>query len=992
MRGDLGKLVAMAFSFALGLGAPASAQMFTGRIDVTVEDPTGGRLPGVAVNLTGPVNQSQATDAIGQAHFLNLTVGTYAVTAALSGFETYTNPEVVVTVGASTGLGIKLGIAGQVANVSVTAALPIVDTTRQTTTTNVTYDELQNIPSARDPWVLMQTVPSISVDRVNVGGSQSGQQSVFLGKGSSVNDNAFAIDGVQVTDMSAMSSAFYYDFDTFQEVSVTTGGADVRTMAPGVQLNLVLKGGTNVYHGDARVYFENTSLQANNLSPALATTLGSATGLGNRINQYTDDGFDLGGPIVKDKLFAWGTISRTNIQNLNLQNVPDQTTFRNYAFKADYTPRSGTRLNFTFIENNKIKVGRNVPDDWCIVFGCTAIPESTNDQNGPSRYYKGEANFTLCRRFFAVARYAYTQAGFALVPEGGLTQNIYLDQAVVQHGSNINFSSDRPQYNAGADASYFAGKHEVKFGFSWRRTPVSSTTTFPGNHIVTVEMVPSDGGAGYGGYPNLSPTYQGTPCGGCNSLAYVLRDFSVGTVGQYASLFGTDTISLKRLTITAGLRYDHQTSSLAAASVAGVAGFTSVLPAATATPVSNVYAFNTVNPRVGMTYALDESSKTVARASYALFASQLPAAAANFVSPAASAYVVYYAASQDPTAAPGKIFTNLPPQNFTGPVVLPGNTVSSGATNGNTVTMSDPLTHEIQLGIDHEVMPNLGVGATFTWRRNTNLPWALPMGVTSASYQQVGTLTGTLPTGGSYSVPYYATHANWNGLWEQQNRPDYYQQYLGFDLTATKRLADRWMARVGVGTSSFREYFSNLSTSLLDPTPTVYQNVSALQWGAAPAPYMSGPAMNGGSLVLHDTASGEGNVYIIPLRYQFSGNGMYQGPWGINFAASLFLRQGYAQPFYRNQGTGDVVQPSKRVLVVSNVDDGTLQAVKTLDARIEKMQTFGRFKVAFDFDVFNLFNSATVLADQYVVTSTLAGQPQEIMNPRIARLGLRFLF
>lgn len=90
MKADLGKLVVVAFSLALALGlaSPAAAQVFTGRIDMTIEDPTGGRLPGVTVNLTGPVNQSQVSDAIGQAHFLNLTVGTYTVTAALSGFET----------------------------------------------------------------------------------------------------------------------------------------------------------------------------------------------------------------------------------------------------------------------------------------------------------------------------------------------------------------------------------------------------------------------------------------------------------------------------------------------------------------------------------------------------------------------------------------------------------------------------------------------------------------------------------------------------------------------------------------------------------------------------------------------------------------------------------------------------------------------------------------------------------------------------------------
>src|SRR6202023_523063 len=111
-----------------------------------------------------------------------------------------------------------------------------------------------------------------------------------------------------------------------------------------------------------------------------------------------------------------------------------QTKFKNYALKADFVPRPGQRLNFTFIENNKIKVGRNVQTNWCIDFGCTFIPESTNDQSGPSRYYKGEGNFVVGQKLFAVARYAYTQAGFALVPEGGLNQNIYIDQAAVQHG------------------------------------------------------------------------------------------------------------------------------------------------------------------------------------------------------------------------------------------------------------------------------------------------------------------------------------------------------------------------------------------------------------------------------------------------------------------------------------------------------------------------------------------------------------------------------
>src|SRR5436190_22239861 len=315
MNCKIGKAVALsaAFVMAVGLAATASAQVFTGRVDVTVEDSTGGRLPGVAVDLTGPSSQTQVTDAQGQAHFLNLPVGTYAIKAALSGFGTFNNPQVQVATGATTPVNVRMAVAGQVETVNVTAATPIVDTKRETTTTNITLEELQNIPTARDPWVVMQTVPTIYVDRVNDGGSESGQQSNYVGKGSSTIDNTWNIDGVPITDMGATGSTpTYYAFDMFQEMSVTTGGADAQNPTPGVQLNLVLKKGTNKPHGNASTYFENQSLQSSNIPADLAASLGGSGGKGNRTDRYLDESFDLGGPILKDRLFAWGSLGFTD--------------------------------------------------------------------------------------------------------------------------------------------------------------------------------------------------------------------------------------------------------------------------------------------------------------------------------------------------------------------------------------------------------------------------------------------------------------------------------------------------------------------------------------------------------------------------------------------------------------------------------------------------------------------------------------------------------
>src|SRR5438093_1423635 len=222
---------------ALALAAPARAQVFTGRIDVTVEDPTGARLPGVVVELSGPEVQTQVADAAGQAHFLSLPVGVYTVKVSLTGFAPETNSHVEVVSGASTALDVKLKVAGGSETVNVVAVTRAVDVRRATTTVNISLTEMQELPTARDPWALLETVPTVFLDRVNVGGSESGQQANYNAKGAQNTDNQWTLDGVPVTDMgdslvrprhASGASAFYYDFDALQEMAITTGGADAQ--------------------------------------------------------------------------------------------------------------------------------------------------------------------------------------------------------------------------------------------------------------------------------------------------------------------------------------------------------------------------------------------------------------------------------------------------------------------------------------------------------------------------------------------------------------------------------------------------------------------------------------------------------------------------------------------------------------------------------------------------------------------------------------------
>ena len=232
--------------------------------------------------------------------------------------------------------------------------------------------------------------------------------------------------------------------------------------------------------------------------------------------------------------------------------------------------------------------------------------------------YKGEGNFVVGQNLFASARYAYISGGFQLAPAGGMDKNVYQDDNGVYHGSYLLYKTDRPQYFAGGDASYFKGNHELKFGFSWRKTPVDSLSQWPGSRIVTF----------YAGYPNMQ--------------AQLTQDFISNTEGKYINGFVTDTISMNKLTVIAGVRFDHQTSSLTQSTTPAVAG-SALLPAKTVSAVNNAYDFNSVAPRVGITYALDDARKTILRASYAIFASQLPGNAASFISPAQYSYALYSA-------------------------------------------------------------------------------------------------------------------------------------------------------------------------------------------------------------------------------------------------------------------------------------------------------------------------------------------------------------
>ncbi len=943
----------------MAFATPLSAQVYTGRIDVTAVDSTGAILPGVTVELSGPQNATAVTDGKGEAHFLSLAPGTYTVSAKLAGFGDYMNKAVPVVGGGNVPLKVALAVGGVAQTIEVSSVSPIIDPRKTTTTTNVSYEELQQIPSARDPWVILQTVPGVVVDRVNVGGAESGQQSNYQAKGASSGENTWNIDGIAITDMAALgSSPTYYDFDMFQEMNVTTGGADMSNATPGVALNFVLKSGSNTPHGSTRIYYEDEGMQGNNLPDDLKASLGGTTGKGNRIKEYKDYGFELGGPLWKDKLWAWGAYGKTDVTLLTLRNTPDQTILENTSFKATGQISRALRGGFTFFRGDKVKFGRSA--------GPTRPPETTWNQSGPTSLYKGEANVVLGSNLFVTGRYAYVDGGFALTPQGGLSTPWYVDDDGTNRGSYYHYETIRPQKNSSADANFFRGRHEVKFGFGYRTVDVDSTSLIPGT-------------SGIPGVNGIYTVHNGYPSMIANVVVW---NDNTSVSGKYTNFYVGDTISFDRLTMNVGLRWDRQASSVNAATQRGNPVLPNLLPDLTGQPLEDAIVWNSVTPRIGVTYALDQARKTLARASYGSFASQLNTTQGGFMTTAGYRGVYFYDVIDtngnriaDPSEIAGRTCTNASTDcSFSGfDPANPANAADPIHTIGEYDT---PLTHEFQLGLDRELFRNFGLSGTFTYRAFTNFNWR-NNGLVGTDYVQSTPLTGTHPAIGAYETPIFiATRVPDNrAATEYRDRAGYSQRYLGFELAATKRLSNRWMARFGFSTNDHREYFDDLG-ALTDPTPSA-----------------ATPNKDGGVVVRQSTGSGKSGIFQVLPKYQFILTGLYQARWGINLAANMVSRQGFSTPYFRNQvATADPISPLKSVLAVDDVSENRLPTMTNLDLRLGKEFSLRRTRLNIDLDLFNALNAATVLGRQYNLRLGTADNVLEIMNPRVLRLGLRFNF
>src|SRR5262249_42854911 len=169
----------------------------------------------------------------------------------------------------------------------------------------------------RDPWGVLRAVPGVLVDRVNIAGNENGQQASAAGKGSTSADKTWNLDGINITDMSATgASPSYYDFGAFQEIQVTTGGTELTMQTGGLGINLTTKRGTNKFHGGGHGFIANDNMQSGNVPDNLKNDPRlKGSDKADHLAQVSDYGFDIGGPIIKDKPWVFGPHRKQDLRH-----------------------------------------------------------------------------------------------------------------------------------------------------------------------------------------------------------------------------------------------------------------------------------------------------------------------------------------------------------------------------------------------------------------------------------------------------------------------------------------------------------------------------------------------------------------------------------------------------------------------------------------------------------------------------------------------------
>jgi outer membrane receptor protein involved in Fe transport len=931
-------------SFLLVIPSLVSAQTVsaaTGAVNGTVADATKAVLPGVTVTLSGPAimgSRTIVTDQNGFFRIASLPPGDYKLVFELSGFGPVTREGIHVSLGFTATMNVEMNPGSVAETITVSGASPVVDLQSTNVTTHFDADKLAALPGSRDFWAVVAQAPAVSMSRMDVGGSGALTQQPYTAYGltSAGGVNRGMVEGIMVNEGAGGggSDLYYTDYGSFAEIAVNAVGNTAEMPSPGVFSQLIAKSGGNTYRGSLYLDYEDESMEAHNIDQAQlnAGVTGSsvlAASDTNRLSQFRDFSADLGGYVVKDRMWWYGAFRRT-------------TTGQRYPTLVDdiqetWVPVGTAKITYNLNAAQKFigyyqHADKSQPDYLGAIQisggrATSAImhADSVWSSHFPTDVWKLEYNAVLTDALLLEVRTGtyhsvWWRTSKSAAPRVEDTGNNFVSGGVYA----INFNRDRPQVNGSLSYSRtgWAGNHTLKIGGEVMRDKV--VNPFYG-FISTTNA--------------LSLFVNNAP-----SQVYVYQSPSFSQSGVVSdALYVNDTWQLnKRLTVNAGLRWDRQQAFLPSQEGPGGQTFADV---------GNVITWsNNWGPRLGISYDLTGDAKTLVKASFGQFWLYPGADFASSINPNSATWYRQYRWTTDLNRNgswdPGEEGALL------------------GVSGGTASTALDPnlentYTRQVTTYVEREVAPNFGVRTGFVWNGRRQVRGTIRADRPFDGYTVPVPIRDPGPDGRAGTADDGATFTAYNlapqytGLPAVNltaNLPDAANSdYYTWELTATKREGGRW--------------------SLLASVAETWSHETNLAGGASFTP---------NALINTDDAR---NMF---KTWQAKVNASVRLPWDVRMTP--IYRHQSGMPFGRTFVA--TLNYGNATILAEPYDAERTPNINVFDVRSEKGVTVNRARLTGFFDVYNIFNTN---AEQALSVSSGSSflRPTAITPPRVARVGVK---
>jgi Carboxypeptidase regulatory-like domain/TonB dependent receptor-like, beta-barrel len=585
------------------VATPAWAQQGTTELRGRVADDQGGVLPGVTVivrNQATGMYRETVSGSDGSFIASGLTPGTYEVVAELQGFKKFNRKDLILEVGKTSSIDVKMEVGGIEQTITVSGESPLVDVTSKEIGGNITSDTLVQLPSVNGNFIgfiglLPGIVPSISTesfgsDSISVNGQDPRNNNYMLDGGNNNDDVIGQRAGTQART----------PIEAVQEFQVLTNQFDAEFgRTAGAVVNAVTKAGTNRVSGSGFGYFQRADLTAKDF-------FAKEKGLAKPDTKYDRWGGTVGGPIVRDKLHYFGSLERFSIDRPNTINIPARPEFNGTQVTQDRVWNTIVRGDHQLNSNNtySIRYLREASPQLNQIIGAVT-PAAAREESDVDQTLSGTVNSVLSSTKVNTLRTTWTRENVAFANHCFNTNGRDLSKCE----PTLAFQTFTDQQDNTAQAriddaiqldetlAWFLpnrhGDHDIKFGAQYEYTGALNLNqgNLNGTFTFGLSNAPFDANN-----PFTYPDRFSIRVGGENRVYEKIH---------YFAGFAQDKWRVSpRFTVSLGLRYDLESMPIP----------NNDDPLITKSPVDK----NNIAPRLGLTYDLD-GGKSVVRGGYGRF-------------------------------------------------------------------------------------------------------------------------------------------------------------------------------------------------------------------------------------------------------------------------------------------------------------------------------------------------------------------------------------